>query len=205
VTDAELLSTAIARSGLSVPAFARDALVRDERTVRQWLAGHPLPPAIRRTLEAYVGGERHPLWKLTDAGPEPLAPRSGPPPDFVLDMETPEGVRVSDLMREHPDRVLYRFPAPLADGRTAYVYAKQPPGESVLRQVAELAASGSLERERQARERVAGAVDELHAAIRQARELGLAVELSCEPAAGAAPSTAAGGTPRVRVRVWQPS
>jgi hypothetical protein len=188
-----------------VHAFARDALVRDERTVREWLAGHPLPRAIRRTLEAYVGGERHPLWKLTDAGPELLPSRKGPPPDFMLDMEAPEGVRITDLMREHPDRILYRFQAPLADGRTAYVYAKQAPSQRDLQRVADLGARGSLEEQRRAGERVASAVDALHEALREAREQGLAIEVSCEPAADTSTSTAGGATPRVRVRVWRPT
>jgi hypothetical protein len=203
VTDAELLRTAIARSGLSVHAFARDALVRDERTVRQWLDGDPLPGAIRRTLEAYVGGERHSLWRLTDAGPEPLPSRKGPPPDFMLDMATPEGAKVTDLMREHPDRVLYRFPVPSAAGRSAYVYAKQTPSESVLRQIAELTARDVLDADRRTKESVASAVDALHAAIREARTQGMEVEVEVSrgPVGGAPPSA----PPSVTVRVWRPS
>lgn len=43
----ELLRTAIERSGLSARAFAKDILLRDERTVRRWLAGDsPIPQAV---------------------------------------------------------------------------------------------------------------------------------------------------------------
>jgi hypothetical protein len=47
VTDADLLRRAIERSGLSARAFAREVLLRDERTVRRWLAGDsPIPEAV---------------------------------------------------------------------------------------------------------------------------------------------------------------
>lgn len=51
VTDAELIRAAIEASGLSVRRFAREVLVRDPRTVFRWLAGAPLPRAVREKLE----------------------------------------------------------------------------------------------------------------------------------------------------------
>lgn len=54
MTDAELLADAIAKSGLSSTQFAR-ILVRDPRQVRRWLAGRPLPLAVRRYLETFTG------------------------------------------------------------------------------------------------------------------------------------------------------
>ena len=48
MTDPELLSLAIERSGLSVRQFASEKLTRDPRTVFRWLAGdNPLPKAVR--------------------------------------------------------------------------------------------------------------------------------------------------------------
>lgn len=38
-----ILSALIDESGLSIAEFARVVLGRDERTVRRWLAGHPIP------------------------------------------------------------------------------------------------------------------------------------------------------------------
>jgi uncharacterized protein YyaL (SSP411 family) len=46
MSDRELLEQAIARSGLSARAFARDVLWRDERTVRRWLSGESPIPAV---------------------------------------------------------------------------------------------------------------------------------------------------------------
>ena len=50
MTDGELLRSAIDASGLSVRRFAREVLVRDPRTVFRWLAGAPLPRAVRELL-----------------------------------------------------------------------------------------------------------------------------------------------------------
>lgn len=48
-----LLRDAIAASGLSARRFAVDVLLRDERTVRRWLAGDsPIPAAVVRFLES---------------------------------------------------------------------------------------------------------------------------------------------------------
>jgi hypothetical protein len=50
--SADLLRNAIDRSGLSARAFASDVLLRDERTVRRWLAGDsPIPAPVVRWLE----------------------------------------------------------------------------------------------------------------------------------------------------------
>lgn len=52
MTDPELLAQAIAASGLSQRRFAVEVLMRDERTVRRWLAGdRPIPAAVRRFLK----------------------------------------------------------------------------------------------------------------------------------------------------------
>jgi hypothetical protein len=51
VTDPDLLRAAIRNSGLTNSAFARDVLARDPRQVRRWLAGRPLPDAVRAFLE----------------------------------------------------------------------------------------------------------------------------------------------------------
>lgn len=46
MTDAEKLRLVIERSGMSARAFATDILMRDERTIRRWLAGDRKVPAI---------------------------------------------------------------------------------------------------------------------------------------------------------------
>ena len=46
------LQLAIKASGLSARRFATDILMRDERTIRRWLAGQsPIPAAVQRWLE----------------------------------------------------------------------------------------------------------------------------------------------------------
>jgi hypothetical protein len=47
---AELVEAAIAASGLSTRKWAERVMVRDERTVRRWLAGHPIPETVIREL-----------------------------------------------------------------------------------------------------------------------------------------------------------
>lgn len=43
----DLLEAAIEASGLSARRFARTVLLRDERTIRRWLAGDsPIPAAV---------------------------------------------------------------------------------------------------------------------------------------------------------------
>jgi hypothetical protein len=52
VSNIEILRTAIERSGLPARVFARDILLRDERTIRRWLAGDsPIPQAVIEWLE----------------------------------------------------------------------------------------------------------------------------------------------------------
>lgn len=47
VTDPELLIKAIEASGLSARRFAVEVLMRDERTIRRWLAGDsPIPEVV---------------------------------------------------------------------------------------------------------------------------------------------------------------
>lgn len=54
MTDAELLRDAIEASGLSARRFAVEVLIRDERTVRRWLAGDsPIPTVVVEWLRAY--------------------------------------------------------------------------------------------------------------------------------------------------------
>jgi hypothetical protein len=52
LTDAELLSRVIKRSGMTLRSFAINVLVRDQRAVRRMLDGElPLPKEVRRRLE----------------------------------------------------------------------------------------------------------------------------------------------------------
>lgn len=47
MTDPELLIKAIEASGLSARRFAVEVLMRDERTIRRWLAGDsPIPEVV---------------------------------------------------------------------------------------------------------------------------------------------------------------
>ena len=55
MTDRELLLAAIQASGLSRRKFAERVLLRDERTVRRWLAGDAkMPPIVREHLQVIV-------------------------------------------------------------------------------------------------------------------------------------------------------
>lgn len=62
MSDRELISAAVAASGLTVSAFARDVLTRDPRTVFRWLQGptetqeNGLPESVRERLELFVAG-----------------------------------------------------------------------------------------------------------------------------------------------------
>lgn len=52
-TPRKLLELAIAASGLSARQFAKTVVLRDERTVRRWLAGDsPIPDAVVDWLRA---------------------------------------------------------------------------------------------------------------------------------------------------------
>lgn len=68
MTDPELLRAAITRSGLSARKFATVVLLRDERTIRRWLAGpqwdnesgellsaNELPKLVREKCESIIG------------------------------------------------------------------------------------------------------------------------------------------------------
>jgi hypothetical protein len=51
MTDAELLRAAIQASGLSARKFAVQVLIRDERTIRRWLAGtNFIPQTVKAKL-----------------------------------------------------------------------------------------------------------------------------------------------------------
>lgn len=53
-----LLQEAIAASGLSNRQYAEQVLVRDERTIRRWLAGvNPIPAMVVKFIEAEAGRE----------------------------------------------------------------------------------------------------------------------------------------------------
>jgi len=53
MSDPELIRAAIDASGLSARKYAEMVLVRDERTVRRWLAGDsPIPKIVREMLLA---------------------------------------------------------------------------------------------------------------------------------------------------------
>lgn len=55
VEPRELLEAALAKSGMSLTAFAEDIMVRDARTVRRWRAGDIEIPAVAlRKLEIFL-------------------------------------------------------------------------------------------------------------------------------------------------------
>ncbi len=54
MTDAELAREAVRLSGLSQRRFARYLVGRSERTMTNWLAGHPMPDAARDWLTRFV-------------------------------------------------------------------------------------------------------------------------------------------------------
>jgi hypothetical protein len=59
--DIKTLQKAIEASGLSDRRFAKEVLIRDERTVRRWLAGKsPIPGVVLEFLREYLqkGGYR---------------------------------------------------------------------------------------------------------------------------------------------------
>jgi hypothetical protein len=52
----ELLERAIKASGLSARRYAREVLIRDERTIRRWLAGQsPIPGRVLEWLAERQG------------------------------------------------------------------------------------------------------------------------------------------------------
>jgi hypothetical protein len=59
----KLLSHAIELSGLSVTRFAVEVLIRDDRTVRRWLAAETdIPPVVRDFLISYVHDRTKRFW-----------------------------------------------------------------------------------------------------------------------------------------------
>ena len=55
MTAIEVLKQAIADSGLSSSAYAREILVRDPRSLRRWLAGHsPIPQSVCQFLKREI-------------------------------------------------------------------------------------------------------------------------------------------------------
>jgi len=54
MTDRDLVLAAIRKSGLSNTQFARQIVARDGRQVRRWLAGRPVPHAVRDWLTQYL-------------------------------------------------------------------------------------------------------------------------------------------------------
>lgn len=52
MNDATKLARVIEASGLSQRQFAFRVMGRDERTVRRWLAGETMPPAVRDWLDS---------------------------------------------------------------------------------------------------------------------------------------------------------
>lgn len=58
LTPLELLARARAVSGLSLERFARELMVRDERTVQRWQAGGVIPDVCLEKLRAIVAREK---------------------------------------------------------------------------------------------------------------------------------------------------
>lgn len=55
MTAVQLLRSCIKASGLSARRFAREVLIRDERTIRRWLAGDTaIPGPVRDFLKSYL-------------------------------------------------------------------------------------------------------------------------------------------------------
>lgn len=52
MSDSDLLRTAIKVSGLSARRYAREILLRDEKTIARWLSGEsPVPDAVIAFLQ----------------------------------------------------------------------------------------------------------------------------------------------------------
>lgn len=56
MTDADKLRRVIERSGLSARQFAMQVLLRDERTIRRWLAGDKIPVQVASRLDDWLKG-----------------------------------------------------------------------------------------------------------------------------------------------------
>lgn len=56
IAEIELLRDAIRQSGLSLNQYARQVLVRDERTIRRWLSGERhIPQAVLDLIQRTKG------------------------------------------------------------------------------------------------------------------------------------------------------
>ncbi len=53
-TDADTLRAAIKASGLSARRFAVELMGRNERSVRRWLSGEPMPAVVLGWLKSYL-------------------------------------------------------------------------------------------------------------------------------------------------------
>lgn len=61
LTPQELLAACRERAGMSLRQFARQAMGRDERTLRRWLAGtQDIPPAALEWLRAFLASNPPP-------------------------------------------------------------------------------------------------------------------------------------------------
>ncbi len=60
-TSADLLRRAVEASGMSARRFATEVMIRDERTIRRWLAGEYMPDAPRQWLERWEADGFKPL------------------------------------------------------------------------------------------------------------------------------------------------
>ena len=58
LTPLELLARARAASGLPLERFARELMVRDERTVQRWQAGGVIPDVCLEKLRSIVAAEK---------------------------------------------------------------------------------------------------------------------------------------------------
>lgn len=52
MSDAEKLRRVIDASGMSARKYATEILLRDERTVRRWLAGDAIPDVVMARIDA---------------------------------------------------------------------------------------------------------------------------------------------------------
>ena len=74
MTDQELLKLAIEKSGLSVRQFARQIVGREDRTIRRWIKGQPIPKAAKQWLMDYVE-LNHSTEQVRERKPKPRKTR----------------------------------------------------------------------------------------------------------------------------------
>jgi hypothetical protein len=78
VTDHELLELALERSGLSARRFARELMLRDEKTLRAWRLGGRIPAVVKPRLKQLARRRRRP-WatpRIHPAGASSLSRRA---------------------------------------------------------------------------------------------------------------------------------